>query len=158
MNISVKGEYALQAIFDLASQRWPRARQDRRHRAPAEDSAKISGIDSRQPQAGRLRRIAPRRRRRLSAGAPPGSHHRGRSAAFRRRPAGRALAPAAIKRFAAVRPLGARGQGHGLAFSTPPLSPNWSATGPRNTAVSFQTGRSECTSTTIHSASAARRW
>ena len=68
MNISVKGEYALQAIFDLSLQ-------------PPGEPVKIADIARRQkipqkflelilaePQAGRLRRIAPRRGGRLSPG------------------------------------------------------------------------------------------
>ena len=68
MNISVKGEYALQALFDLAAHQHRRARQDRGYRAAPEDSAEVPGVDSGQPEAGGVRGIAPGRRRRLPAG------------------------------------------------------------------------------------------
>ena len=69
MNISVKGEYALQAIFDLATQRPGEPVRIARHRPPPGDPAEVSGADPRRPQAGRLRGVAARRGRRLSAGA-----------------------------------------------------------------------------------------
>ena len=85
MNISVKGEYALQAVFDLSLQ-------------PPGEPVKIADIARRQkiPQKflelilaslkqGGLRRIAARRGRRLPAGAAGRIDHGGRGAALRGR-------------------------------------------------------------------------
>ena len=89
MNISVKSEYALKAVFDLAVQylNLPPG-------SPAMPPVKIADIAGRQkiPQkflelilvgseAGRLCRIAARRRRWIPVGASAGIDHRRRSAA-----------------------------------------------------------------------------
>ena len=140
MNISVKGEYALHAIFDLALQTAGRADQDRRYRAAAEDSAEVPGADSGGPETGWLRGIAARRRRRLSAGASAGCDHRGRSSAFRGRRQDQEVRPKqrAGDPFAETWRVWTR---RSRASSTRLLSPNWCATGATSRPSTCRTGR-----------------
>ena len=160
MNISVKGEYALQAIFDLASRPPGRASQDRRYRPPAENSAEISGIDPGQPEAGRIRGIAPRRRRRISAGAARRADHRRRSAALYRGPQDRKVArrkSAPIPRSALCGEQVDRAVSSIIDHTTfADLLRSWTE---KQTSL-FRIGRYDrsCTSKTIRPASAARRW
>ncbi len=147
MNISVKSEYALKAVFDLASQylgcstgSGPHASgQDRRHRETSKNPAKVFGTDPGRIEAERIRGFAARRRRRLSAGPLARRDHRRRSAAGCRK---RERAPRAartirfrISGIASIRPF--------PTFSTRQLSPNWRASGRKSTLSTFPIGKSE---------------
>ena len=67
MIISVKSEYAIQAVFDLAGQPVGELIKIAEIANRQKNSAKVSGADPVRSQAGRIRRIPPRRRRRLSS-------------------------------------------------------------------------------------------
>ena len=125
LNISVKGEYALHAMFDLATQTSGRTRQNCRYRRPPENPAEISGTDPRQPQAGRLRRVAARRRRRLPAGACRRTDHGGRSTPLHRRSAGPQGTQPQDRGFAVCRDVAARGSGRLGHHRPAPRSPTW---------------------------------
>ena len=153
MNISVKSEYALLAIFDLASLP-PGEPSDRRYRAPPENPAKISGTDPGRAQAGRLRGIAARRRRRLPAGAARRTITVGEVLRFVE---GKASAPPQRRR-PPLPTCGSRWIRPSPASSTTPPSPSWCAPGRNRRPSSSPTGRSNWFSRTIHSASDALRW
>ena len=160
MNISVKGEYALAGDLRPGVAAARRTRPNRRHRPAAEDPAEVSGTDSGQPEAGRLRGIAPRRRGRLSAGAArriasPSARccasSKGRSRAKRRH------APQSAKRRSPR--CGSRSTRRSAALSTTPPSPTAARLERKAEQVRAELGDLICESTTtIRSASAARRW
>jgi len=75
MTTSVKADYALRAILDLASQKTRRTGEDRGHCAAAEDTAEIPGIDPGGAETGGVRGVAARGRGRIPAGAGGGFDH-----------------------------------------------------------------------------------
>jgi hypothetical protein len=136
MNISVKGEYALQAIFDLAMQ-------------SAAEPVKIAGIAAARKsrrnflelilsglKQGGFVGIAPRSRRRLSPRAAGRPDHRGRSAALygRREESEAPRRPVPLPMFGSVstRPP--------LRLSIALLSPSWSGNGKNRSAATYPTG------------------
>ena len=156
MNISVKGEYALQAIFDLAANAGAEpvkiAEIARRQKIPQKflelilASLKQGGfVESRRGAEGGY--LLARRAEAITVGD------------VLRFVEGRQEERARLRRQAdsPFSDLWERADRPSTASSTPPLSRNWSANGPRSTAVSYPTGRSECISKTIHTASAAPR-
>jgi Rrf2 family protein len=154
MNISVKGEYALQAIFDLAANAGPDpvkiAEIARRQNIPQKflelilASLKQGGfVESRRGAEGGY--LLARRAEAISVGD------------VLRFVEGRQNARASASRQTPLFPTCGDGPTTPLtASSIPPPSRISSANGPTSTAVSYQTGRSKCITQTTHTALAIR--
>ncbi len=90
MNLSFKNRVRSASCLRPGDPAARRAGKDRRHRAAAKNSAKIPGADSGQPEAGRLRRIAPGRGGRLPSGEGLRPDNRRRSSPLRSKNGGKA--------------------------------------------------------------------
>ena len=130
-----------------------RAGEDRRHRAASENSAKISGADPGQLEAGRLRRIAARSRGRIPAGAAADQITVGEvllTSKERKKKRGAQRTRSRICGSAWTRRF--------RRFWITPRSRSWRGGGRNRRRATCPTGRFRWFTPTIRSASAARRW